>query len=1187
VGAAPSLNSLVDVAARTAARAGPLTLTGLRGAARAVVGARLVQAHGPRPVLFLAAGAKEADALLEDLRSALGEPAAEAGGRVRPFPRHDTPPFDRFSPQPFVTAQRMDLLYRWLVAQGGLGGDPAPVAVAPWTALSALVPSRETVRRRTLELRVGATVERDRLAATLVAAGYSRQPVVEERGEFAVRGGIVDFFPPQRGRPVRVELLGDEVESIREFDAASQRSETPLERVVAAPSREVLLDRDLVVERSEALRSLAAQQRLAPRAVDELVDGLLRGHLPPGGEALAPLLEPALESIFDFLPEDALLVLDEAAPGVERLRRYEAEMLEGFEGAREAGRLVCAPDALYLPAARVEAEVEVRRPVAMERLELDAAGRGERYTVRAFANDGLRTALRQSRSESRPLAPLVAEIRRLEGEGLRVVLAAPSLSGADRLQHLLVEYGVATRLERAAAPCWEWAAGGGREVRVAALSAGFVLPLEGLAVLTEEEVFGPRERRRHGALLRDTAAWEALAQLAPGDFLVHAEHGIGVYRGLVLLELGGVRGEFLRLEYEGGDRLFLPVHRLNLVQRYEGADGAPPRVDKLGGVTWERTRRAVRKSVRSLARQLLAVHAERELTPGFAYSPRDRAFEEFEAAFPYEETPDQASAIEDVLADLERPRPMDRLVCGDVGYGKTEVAARAAFRVMMDGRQVAVLVPTTVLCQQHDETFRKRFEPHPVRIESLSRFRSPKEVRQVLEGLAGGAVDLVVGTHRLLGKDVAFRDLGLLVVDEEHRFGVAHKERIKQLKKTVDVLTLTATPIPRTLQMAFAGLRDLSVIETPPPDRLAVRTLVCRFEENLIREAILREVRRGGQVFFVHNRVQSIDAFGELLGRVVPEVRLIVAHGQMREHELEDRMLAFLRREADVLLCTTIIESGLDISSANTMLIDRADRLGLAQLYQLRGRVGRSSHRAYAYLMVPGEDAITEQARRRLEAMQDLAELGSGFRLANMDLEIRGAGNLLGPEQSGNLEAVGYDAYMDLLAEAIDELRGQVRETAVDPEIKVPVPARLPEEYVPEVSQRLVLYKRLAGAPDVAELERVRSELLDRYGPLPPDAEDLVRVIRVKIAARQAGVVSVEWSRGDLVMAAGAGSHIDPRRLVEHLQDPGSGVQLDPDQRIRLRGAGGAGPAALLEAAARLLSELRGGEAQLDDPAAK
>jgi len=1179
--------NLEQLARRVAARRGAVRLSGLRGGARAVAGARLVQAHGERPALFLAASSRAADALLADLRVALGEGDGAAPGgasrnggepRVRAFPRHDTTPYDRFSPQPFVVAQRMDVLYRWLAAgEAGTHSGPAPVVVAPWTALALRVPSRDRVRARSVQLEVGQSKDRDELVEALLSAGYARMPMVEERGELAVRGGILDVFPPQRERPVRLELLGDEIESIREFDPASQRSLRSLAHVVAAPPRELLFDRDGVIERGDALRGLARRQKVGDRVVDELVDALLRGHVPPGAEALGPALQPGMETVLDFLPADTLIVVDDAEAGRERLVRYAEEAHDAFDAVAEGGRIASPPAELFAdPQALLDA-VSARRPVYLERLEVHGE-KGAHYIVRTRGHDALKRELVRHRTDEEPLDPLVAALAGWGEERVRVVLAAPQLSAAERLRELLAGYGVAAATRPEPAPAWRWGRPGKVEVRVAPLSEGFVLPLERLVVLTEEEIFGPRQRRRARARWRERQALEAIAQLRPGDPVVHADHGIGLYRGLVSLELGGTRAELLSLEYEGGDKLLLPIHRLNLVQRYVGADGQAPRLDRMGGSTWERAKRTVRRAIQDMARQLLAVHAAREVAPGFAYPPRDRHLEEFEGRFPYEETPDQLAAIEDVLADLARQRPMDRLVCGDVGYGKTEVAVRAAFQVVMSGRQVAVLVPTTVLAQQHEETFRKRFEDVPVRIETLSRFRSPREVRAVCEGLVAGTVDIAIGTHRLLQKDVRFRELGLLVVDEEHRFGVAHKERIKQMKKTVDVLTLTATPIPRTLQQSFTGIRDLSVINTPPLDRLAVRTQVCRSSEPLIREAILREVRRGGQVFFVHNRVQTIDAVAERLARVVPEVKVIVAHGQMRERELEEKMLAFYHGEADVLLCTTIIESGLDVPRANTILIDRADRLGLAQLYQLRGRVGRSDRRAYAYLLIPGADALTDDAERRLEAIQDLSELGSGFRLANMDLEIRGAGNLLGTEQSGHMAAVGFETYMEMLEETVEEMRGHARSVEVDPEIRLPVAARLPEDYVAEVSQRLVLYKRLASAREDAEVDRIRDEILDRYGPLPGEAESLLAVIRLKIAARRLGVAALDFARGDLVVTAGPHTRIDPQRLVNLLQRARPDLRVTPDHRIHahIGKRAAADPAGLFDVAHRLLARLGG-----------
>ncbi len=1166
-----SAERLDALAQRLVLRKGPVRLLGLRGDSQAVSVARLLAAQPDVPALVVAATAKDADHWVAALCAVLGEPETEAGGRVRAYPHPDTPPYDRFSPQPFVTAQRMEVLHRLAT---WVPGTSAPVVVAPWTALAWRVPTRDAVRAASMRIARGDEIDRDGLVATLVAAGYTRQPVVEERGEVAVRGGIVDVFPPHRPRPVRIELFGDDVESLREFDPASQRSQAKIDALIAPPPRELLGNRELIVERADEIRALGVRLGLAGRVVDPFVDSLLRGSLPPGAEAIAPLLQPATEGLFAFLPDNAPIFLAEPAGGHDRVQRLAEEAIQNHEALLETReRLVLPPSDLLLAPEEIDAQLTQRRAISLERLEVHEV-RGESHVLKATGQDALVKSLRDARGSEQPLTPLVQALQGWQREGLRVVVAAGVLSSADRVGTLLEAAGVTSTLAREAAPVEAWSSPGKVEIRLAHLAEGFALRDVGLVVVTDEEIFGPREKRRKAQGWRESAAIEALGQLQAGDLLVHAEHGIGIYRGLVLLEVGRFSDEFLRLEYDGGDRLFVPVHRLSLVQRYVGADGGSPKIDRLGGTTWEKTKRSVRKSMRVMARQLLDVHATRELLPGTSFPGRGPALDAFEAAFPYEETPDQAAAIEDVLVDMTRPQPMDRLVCGDVGYGKTEVAARAAHQVVQAGKQVAILVPTTVLCQQHADTFTKRFADLPVNVASLSRFQTPKQTREVLAGLADGSVDIVVGTHKLLSKSFRARDLGLLVVDEEHRFGVAHKERIKQLKQTVDVLTLTATPIPRTLQMAFSGLRDLSVIETPPPDRLAIRTQVCRFEETLIREAILREVRRGGQAYFVHNRVKTIHAIAELLERIVPEVKVLVAHGQMPERELEDKMLAFMRGDFEVLLCTTIIESGIDNPRANTMIIDRADALGLAQLYQLRGRVGRSSHRAYAYLLIPGEAALSADATRRLEALQDLSELGSGFRLANMDLEIRGAGNLVGGEQSGHLGSVGFETYMELLEEAIEELRGGVRPMAIDPEIKLPIPARLPESYVADVSQRLVLYKRLAGAPNAEEAEGLRDELLDRFGPLPPEAVNLVDVIRLKIEARDLGVIGVEVTRDEIVLTSAPTSRVDPATLVALVTGPGGEIRVDPDQRICTR-LDGAEPAQLFARAHWLLDQLR------------
>ena len=1177
------MTSLEQVARKLTSREMPVCLTGLTGAARVAALAELVRAHGERPVLLLAASSKVCDALSDDVRSALGGTDAPAGQRVRAFPRHDTLPYERFSPQPFVVAQRMDLLYRWLADPGrsrSPTSEAAPIAVAPWSALALRVPPRERVRAATVHLEVGHSIDRDTLVALLVAGGYARMAIVEERGEIAVRGGILDIFPPHNDLPIRIELLGDEIESIREFDAASQRSQERLDRAAAPPPRELLFSRERVIAQADDIRLLALEQGRDEASANELIDALLRGHLPPGIESLAPLLQSGQESVFDYLPEDTLIVIDDPDAAFERVDQYLSDAEHNFEAAHDAGRICAPPSEVLLTSEEIRQQTFMRRPVSLARLYIadpDSHPRQERIEIASSDQGDLRRALARTRTHERALTPLADQLGVWMVDRWRVTIACHSLSMAERLRSLLSRYGIEPLLVNDPRPLWRWATPGRIELRVARLSSGTILPDDQRAILTEDEIFGQRERSRRQRDWKEGSAVEGLAQLSPGDFLVHSAHGIGTYRGLVEVEVQRLNNEMLRIDYAGGDRLFIPVHSLSQVQRYGGADGAQPRLDRLGGSTWDKAKEKVKKSLRNMAQELLTVHAARELSSGFAFSPRDTYFEEFEAAFPHDETPDQHDAIEDVLADMQMGRTMDRLVCGDVGYGKTEVAARGAFRAVLDGKQVAFLVPTTVLCQQHHETLCTRFEGYPIQVASLSRFDSPKRSRDVLEGMANGTIDVVVGTHRLLQKKVRFRDLGLLIVDEEHRFGVAHKERVKQMKKTVDVLTLTATPIPRTLQMAFTGVRELSVINTPPTDRLAIRTQVSRFSESLIREAILREVRRGGQVFFVHNRVASIGERRELLERLVPEVKVIIGHGQMKERELEDVMLVFQRGEADVLLCTTIIESGIDIPRANTILIDRADTLGLAQLYQLRGRVGRSNHRAYAYLLIPVmQQALPTEAQRRLEAIQDLSELGSGFRLANQDLEIRGAGNMLGGEQSGNLMAVGYETYMELLEETVEELRGTIREQEIEPEIRLPVQARLDEEYVPDVSQRLVLYKRLSSARQDEDIDRIRDEILDRYGPLPSDGESLIEVIRLKALARKLGVVAVDLNRGAIVLSVGVGARLDPQRLVNMLTSGGSEVRVSPEHKIFCPAPAAGGPAAVLDAARSLLTRLAG-----------
>ncbi|MFQ5457748.1 MAG: transcription-repair coupling factor, partial [Myxococcota bacterium] len=839
------------------------------------------------------------------------------------------------------------------------------------------------------------------------------------------------------------------------------------------------------------------------------------------------------------------------------------------------------PATLWRTADAVLSELP-RNGVEIGSLHLDAPGREAKSRISrpAFEGNGdLRAKLEAGHAKALPLAPLVSALAAWREEGQRVFLVAATAGSGDRLQRLLERYQRPLPLRPAGLP--EGGAAGGTAppdaaIVVGELSAGFRLPGERVVYVTETEIFGPRRRVQGGAARRREAAKAfdtRLEDLKPGDYLVHRDHGVAGYHGLVHLAVGEEAGDFLQLGFAGNDRLYLPVRRVHLVQRYVGADDTPPRLDRLGGAAWVRAKGKAAQAVRAMARELLEVHAARQVMRRKPFGPADGGYEEFAARFPYEETADQQNAIEETLADLESPHPMDRLICGDVGYGKTEVAMRAAHRVVTGGKQVAVLVPTTVLALQHYQTFKERFRDYPVLIEELSRFKSPRAQRAIVAGLAEGKVDIVIGTHRLLGKDVAYRDLGLLVVDEEQRFGVRHKEQMKQIRKLVDVLTLTATPNPRTLHMGLLGLRDLSVINTPPEDRLAIRTFVMHWDGAEAAEAIRREIARGGQVFFVHNRVRTIAEAADRVKRLVPEARIAVAHGQMPERQLERVMLAFQKGVADVLVSTSIIENGLDLPNVNTLLVDRADRFGLAQLYQMRGRVGRGAHRAYAYLFIPRASAISGDARKRLVALQELVELGSAFKLAAQDLEIRGAGNLLGANQSGHIAAVGYEMFADLLERAVREMRGQPLEEEVDVEIDLKIPAFIPEAFVADTSQRLAIYRRLSLARSDEEVADIEWDMTDRYGPIPDAGIDLLEAVRVRLLARALHVKTLERHGRELLITWSDPTGVDPARVIALAQESGGDLRLLPDNRLRLYMPGKA-PKTVLESAKKMLQSL-------------
>jgi transcription-repair coupling factor (superfamily II helicase) len=997
-----------------------------------------------------------------------------------------------------------------------------------------------------LTLTPGREYPRGELLGRLTALGYQRVPLVEERGTFAVRGDLLDLYPPTSPTPVRLTFFGDELEELRPFEALTQRTGAErLDGLELFPARELILSGEHLATFCARLRERCDELEL-PRSVREaLLSEAREGLLAPGREQLLPYNYPALDTLFEHLGKVRWLVLDPAAvTGA----ADELAALVSAGAARQPGRgEVFAPaEAFYLTPAELEARLQAAPRFDLASLQVyRLADAPPLYRVMVHGNADLRP---DHQAHNGTLAPLVSRLRVWQEEGWRVLLVCHQEGQAERLRDLLEPSGLALR----------WLpglpAGGtvppGLALTVGPLAAGFCHADEKLAIVTDDEIFGPRTHRR--VRRRDRRVFEStLADLRPGHFVVHADYGIARYHGLLHLSAGGSEGDFLHLEYAGDDRLYLPVERIEKVQKYV-ADGGVPRLDKMGSGSWEKAKLKARAAVEELARDLLHIQARRQLAEGFRYTPPDRLYREFEAAFPYEETPDQLAAIEAVLTDLQSGKPVDRLICGDVGYGKTEVAIRAAFKVVLDGRQVAVLVPTTVLARQHLETFRQRLADFPVTCEMVSRFRTAAEQKAILTRVAEGRIDILIGTHRLLQADVRFKNLGLVVVDEEQRFGVSHKERLKKLRAEVDLLTLTATPIPRTLHLSLTGIRDLSIIDTAPVDRQAIRTYVTRFDEDLIRDAILRELKRGGQVYFVHNRVQTIEAMADFLRTLVPQVRIGVGHGQMNEAVLEKAMLDFIEGRTDLLLCTAIIENGLDIARANTIIIDRADTFGLAQLYQLRGRVGRSHVRAYAYLLIPGEGVLTHDARERLKVLQEQTELGAGFRIARHDLELRGAGDLLGARQAGQIAAIGFELYTELLEETVNELQGQAFDARIDPEVRLGLSAYLPESYVADPNQRLVLYRRMAAAVDEEELYAAGDELRDRYGHLPAPAQLLLEVMKLRVLMKQLRVELAEYDGQTLTFAFPPTTRVTPEQIMALLARP-ERYRFSPDYRLSVR----------------------------------
>ncbi len=1011
------------------------------------------------PVLVVAPGPREAEVLVRGAVAYLGPQA------VAPFPAWEALPYEGINPSPETAARRA------LAAQAIRAAAGPFVLVAPASAIvQRIVPTLGATEP--LVLTTGLEVATDELADRLLGLGYARADVVEHRGEFAVRGGVVDVFPGGARRPVRAEFFGDEIELLREFVPATQLSTERVTRASVHPVRELIA--------TPELRERA--QMLAGRYGDRFGDQLARfadGLVFEGVEALAPLLYDEMPTIVDLLPPGGWTVLTQARRTTDRARN----------AVEEAGALAEASGWPGRSGMRPLDEALAGRPS----LHLTEFSEGVDLRVKGWGT-----------AQGNP-PELARRLADLHGRGYRVIVAASAHGSLERAREIVAEHGL--RLAQADPSATAIAV-------ETDLPAGFVFEPARLAIATEEDLFGSRRHTRSVPRITRRRTDAIAAELVPGEFAVHRIHGVGRFVGIQRRAIAGSERDYMVLEYAAGDRLSVPTDQVGMVARYVG--GEEPRLSRLGTNDWVRTTSRVKRAVRDMAGELVRLYSVRMSVEGHAFGPDTPWQAEMEDAFPYEETRDQLAAIDEVKVDMERPRPMDRLICGDVGYGKTEIAVRAAFKALMDGRQVAVLVPTTLLAEQHFITFSERFAAFPARVAMLSRFVDPAEQRRILEDLSNGAVDVVIGTHRLLSSDIAFKDLGLLVVDEEQRFGVTHKERLKKLRTHVDVLSMSATPIPRTLEMALTGIRDMSVVDTPPEDRQPVLTYVGPYAEDLALGAIRRELLRGGQAFWVHNRVATVDRQAAWIAEEVPDARVVVAHGQMDEELLERQMMRFWDREADVLVCTTIIESGLDVPSANTLVVDRADRLGLAQMYQLRGRVGRSSERAFAYFFFPPIQQLTEEAHDRLATISRHTALGSGFKIALRDLEIRGAGNLLGAEQHGHIAAVGFDTYARILRETVADLQGEPLPEEKEIRIDLAVKAFVPVGWVGQESLRLELYRTIATAGTHERLQEVRAEAWDRFGQLPPEVETLLAVAALRATCSEAGVTEVTTYRDEV-----------------------------------------------------------------------
>ena len=1098
------------------------------------------------PCLVIVSSVKEGEQLIGDLRFFFDQTDVP----IWFFPPYNILPFKFLSYHNQTAGHRIRVLHQLMEA------DVPPVVVTTVDALlQKIVPRKELGRYAELMI-AEEELDRDALINKLISGGYSKTAIVEEFGDFSVRGGIIDVFSPLYDDPLRIEFFGDLVESLRFFSAANQRKIKDIQEAIILPARELILDKEYMPDIISNIRSLSNEIDVTVSHARKIIDAIRHDEDLTGLESLISVFYPRLDTLFDYIPSDALIVTVDPGELEKVARETEQRLYNNYNASRDEKRLCVPPPDLYLDWTQAAAAIADRKPLNFKMLEViksedQPVASPHQFEAKIENNSKLTEELKNYHDKEQLFEPLVEWLTDKQQASYATILVCRNRTQAARLTSLLVPYGI--QLTTVTGYSGIESHLGQLCICIGAVTSGFVWQAESIALVTDDEIFGVRHRRRKRVEPGPRTQMLELQELKKDDLIVHNDHGIGQYGGLVKMTIESVTNDFLAIIYKGGDKLYLPVDRMSVVQKYMGVEGIVPVLDTLGGKSWERVKSRIKKSAEKIAGELLKLYASRKVEKGYAFSPADNYVRDFEDGFAYEETADQFKAIEDVIADMQRPTPMDRLVCGDVGYGKTEVALRASFLAVNDGKQVAMLVPTTILAEQHYETFRQRFKRYPVNVACLSRFRPPRVQRAIIEDLKAGKVDIIIGTHRLVQKDVRFNDLGLLILDEEQRFGVKHKEKLKKLRSSVDVLALTATPIPRTLHLSLMGIRDISIISTPPELRRSIITYISEFDAAVITDAIHKELRRNGQIFFVHNNIQSIDKIAGKLQRLVPQARLAVAHGRMDEDDLEQVMFRFMNREIDMLVCTTIIESGLDVATANTIIVNRADRFGLAQMYQLRGRVGRADEQAYAYLLIPHESLLGRDAQKRLKVLMEHSDLGAGFQIAMSDLKIRGGGTILGASQSGHIAAVGYDMFLKLMENAIANLKGEETSEPLDPEINVNFSAFLSENYIPDIDQRMSAYRRLAKMTELQQLADFKSESLDRFGPLPEEAENLLLKIMLKVLAKTAGVSRLDLVGRNLSLNFSPSHQRNPAAIVDMIMAAPQTYKLTPAHVLKTK----------------------------------